>query len=88
MFEKILRNIWDGGKGLDLTMCHSERYQQLLDMISECDDELSEFLNEDGKEILEEFHNLSISLCAECEYQAFEVGYKFGVRMIVYALRD
>lgn len=88
MLDEMLRNIWDGGRGLDLTTCQSERYKEILTMISECEDELSELLDKDGKALLEDNQNLSISLCAEGEYQAFKVGYKFGVKMIIYALQS
>lgn len=87
MLEEILRNIWDGGKGLDLTMCHSERYQEMLTLISECRDELSELHDADGRDLLEELQKFSVSWCAESDYQAFNVGYRFGVKMIIYALQ-
>lgn len=56
-------------------------------MLSECDDELSELLDANGRELLEELQNLSISWCAESDYQAFKVGYRFGVKMVIYALQ-
>ena len=87
MFDEILRNIWDGGKGLDLTQEQSAQQKDILNALESCDEQLEGELRQEAWELLEEYRNLNLSLCAECEYQAFKVGYSFGIKMIIDALQ-
>ncbi|MDE6471082.1 MAG: hypothetical protein K2L19_08700 [Eubacterium sp.] len=52
-----------------------------------CDEQLESVLRKDDWELLERYRNLSTRLCTECEYQAFKVGYKFGVKMVIDAIQ-
>ncbi len=87
MCDEVLRNIWDGGKGLNLTTEQSVREKDIINAMESCDNQLESVLIKDDWELLEEYRNLSIGLCAECEYQAFKVGYKFGVKLIMDAIQ-
>ncbi|MDE5985333.1 MAG: hypothetical protein K2H13_08775 [Eubacterium sp.] len=53
-----------------------------------CDEQLEQVLGKDNWQLLEEYRNLSLSLYAECEYQAFKIGYNFGIKMIIEAIQS
>lgn len=87
MSDEILRNIWGGGTGLDLTKEESVQEKDILNAMKSCDELLEGVLRKGDWDLLEKYRNLNIDLCAECEYQAFKVGYSFGIKMIMDALR-
>ncbi|MDE5984707.1 MAG: hypothetical protein K2H13_05580 [Eubacterium sp.] len=87
MSDEILKNIWDGGRGLDLTQEQTVREAEIRCAMESCDKQLESVLRKDDWELLERYRNLSVRLCDECEYQAFKVGYKFGVKMVIDALQ-
>lgn len=87
MSDELLRNIWDGDRGLDLSKQQSETETDILREMEHCDALLEHMLSESGQELLEKYRTLGLNLCAECEYQAFKVGYSFGVKMIMDALQ-
>lgn len=88
MSDQILRDIWDGGRGLDLTKEQSEVEREIIRAMEDYDEQLEKVLGKDNWKLLEKYRNLSLSLCAECEYQAFKVGYSFGIKMIINALQS
>lgn len=88
MFDEFLRDIWDGGKGLDSTKEQSVREKEIISAMERCDELLESVLVKDDWELLEEYRSLSLSLCAECEYQAFKIGYIFGIEMIIKAIQN
>ncbi len=83
MLDEILRNIWDGGTGLDLTKQQSVREKEIIHELGCCDELLEERLKKSDWDLLEKYRNLNLSLRAECEYQSFKIGYRFGIRMIM-----
>lgn len=87
MSNEILRDIWNGGRGLDLTQEQSAEEKDILYAMESCDEQLEQVLGKDNWQLLEEYRNLSLSLCAECEYQAFKIGYNFGIKMIIEAIQ-
>ncbi|MDE6469773.1 MAG: hypothetical protein K2L19_01950 [Eubacterium sp.] len=85
--NEILRDIWSGGRGLDLAQEQSAEEKDILNALESCDEQLEGVLRKDDWDLLEKYRNLSLSLCAECEYQAFKIGYNFGIKMIIEAIR-
>lgn len=52
-----------------------------------CDEQLEGVLKKGDWDLLEKYRNLTLSLCKECEYQAFKIGYSFGIKMIINAMQ-
>lgn len=79
MLDEILRNIWDGGTGLDLTKQQSVREKEIIHELDCCDELLEERLKKSDWDLLEKYRNLNLSLCANANISLLKLGIALGL---------